>query len=77
MERLLLDVYGSIGEPDGIYAVARSGDMASQLRLMQHEGVFAFCELSVYTTSPEQRRLDNSVTMVTGCCRRASRTSSL
>ena len=44
MERLLLDVYSSIGEPDGIYAVARSGDMASQLRLMQHEGgVVASC----------------------------------
>ena len=39
MERILLDIYSGVGEPDGIYAVAQSGDIASQLRLMQHEGV--------------------------------------
>lgn len=38
VEHLLLDVYGQINEPDGIYAVARSHHMASQLRLLQHEG---------------------------------------
>ena len=30
--RLLLEVYSSINEPDGIYAVARSQDMLSQVR---------------------------------------------
>lgn len=40
MEHLLLDVYGQINEPDGIYAVARSHHMASQLRLLQHEGTW-------------------------------------
>ena len=38
MERLLLDIYGQINEPDGIYAVARSHEMTSQLHLLQHEG---------------------------------------
>lgn len=38
MERILLDVYSGVGDPDGIYAVAQSGDIASQLRLTQHEG---------------------------------------
>jgi hypothetical protein len=67
MERLLLDVYSSIGEPDGIYAVARSGDMASQLRLMQHEGAFAFCVPAQLTTLPRPSSdgLHTGVTQVT------------
>lgn len=31
LERLLLDIYSSINEPDGIYAVARSHSMLSQV----------------------------------------------
>ena len=38
MERILLDIFSGVGDPDGIYAVAQSSDIASQLRLMQHEG---------------------------------------
>ena len=38
MERILLDIYSGVGDPDGIYAVAQSGDITSQLRLTQHEG---------------------------------------
>ena len=38
MQRILQEIYSSIDDPDGIYAVAQSGDTASQLRLMQHEG---------------------------------------
>ena len=34
IERLLLDIHGQINEPDGIYAVARSHEMASQLHLL-------------------------------------------
>ncbi len=51
MKRILLDIYSSIDDPDGIYAVAQSGDTASQLRLMQHEGarqcIDTICALSV------------------------------
>ena len=43
MKRILLDIYSSIDDPDGIYAVAQSGDTASQLRLMQHEGTVSVC----------------------------------
>ncbi len=32
LEHLLLDIYSSINEPDGIYAVARSHSMLSQVR---------------------------------------------
>lgn len=32
LEQLLLDIYSSINEPDGIYAVARSHSMLSQVR---------------------------------------------
>ena len=38
VQQLLLDIYGQIDEPDSIYAVARSHELPSQLRLMQHEG---------------------------------------
>ncbi|KAL4452130.1 hypothetical protein ABPG75_007792 [Micractinium tetrahymenae] len=38
LERLLLDIYSSINEPDGIYAVARSHSMLSQLKRFEHEG---------------------------------------
>lgn len=37
-DQLLLEVYSSINEPDGIYAVARGHSMMSQLKLYEHEG---------------------------------------
>ena len=37
-DQLLLEVYSSINEPDGIYAVARGHSMLSQLKLYEHEG---------------------------------------
>ena len=37
-DQLLLDIYSSINEPDGIYAVARGHNMMSQLKLYEHEG---------------------------------------
>ena len=37
-EQLLLDIYSRIGEPDGIYAVARSHNLLSQLHVFEHEG---------------------------------------
>ncbi|KAK9806879.1 hypothetical protein WJX72_005975 [[Myrmecia] bisecta] len=40
-DQLLLDIYGQIDEPDGIYALARSHVIASQLRLYQHEGAWS------------------------------------
>ena len=38
VDQLLLDIYSSINEPDGIYAVARGHSMMSQLKLYEHEG---------------------------------------
>ena len=38
VDELLLDMYSSINEPDGIYAVARGHNMMSQLKLYEHEG---------------------------------------
>lgn len=37
-EDLLLHIYSSINEPDGIYAVASGHSMVSQLKLYEHEG---------------------------------------
>ena len=37
-DRLLLEIYSQLTEPDGIYAVARSHKLASQLHLFRHEG---------------------------------------
>ena len=37
-EQLLLDIFSQVNEPDGIYAIAQSHKMASQLRLFEHEG---------------------------------------
>ncbi len=36
-DELLLDIYSSMNEPDGIYAVARGHSMVSQLKLYEHE----------------------------------------
>lgn len=37
-DQLLLGIYSSINEPDGIYAVARGHSIMSQLKLYEHEG---------------------------------------
>lgn len=37
-DQLLLGIYSSINEPDGIYAVARGHNIMSQLKLYEHEG---------------------------------------
>jgi len=37
-DQLLLDIYSSINEPEGIYPVARGHNMMSQLKLYEHEG---------------------------------------
>ncbi len=55
MKRILLDIYSSIDDPDGIYAIAQSGDTASQLRLMQHEGARkCFDTLCAFSVSFEE-----------------------
>ena len=36
--RLLLDIYSQVPEPDGIYAAARSPKLVSQMHLFWHEG---------------------------------------
>jgi hypothetical protein len=41
VERLLLDIYSQISEPDGIYAVARSHNMLAQVWSMG--GPASFC----------------------------------
>ncbi|PSC71129.1 serine threonine-kinase ATM isoform X1 [Micractinium conductrix] len=46
VQRLLLDIYSSINEPDGIYAVARSHSLLSQLRRFEHEGDWSKALLS-------------------------------
>ena len=38
MDQLLLDIYSSINEPDGIYAVTMGQSLISQLKLYEHEG---------------------------------------
>jgi hypothetical protein len=38
---LLLDAHAASGEPDGLYAVARSHKLAAQLRLFAHEGAWS------------------------------------
>ncbi|KAK9825683.1 hypothetical protein WJX81_003257 [Elliptochloris bilobata] len=41
VDRLLLDAHAASGEPDGLYAVARSHKLAAQLRLFEHEGAWS------------------------------------
>ena len=41
VDKLLLEAYGQISEPDSIYAVARSPSLAVQLPLAEHEGSWA------------------------------------
>ena len=41
VDRLLLDAHAATGEPDGLYAVARSHKLAAQLRLFEHEGAWS------------------------------------
>ncbi|GMH43803.1 hypothetical protein BSKO_11737 [Bryopsis sp. KO-2023] len=38
VDGLLLDIYRSVSEPDGLFAVARTPHMKSQLTLVEHEG---------------------------------------
>ena len=40
VERLLLEVYAGVQEPDGLYGAARSPARACQLRLAEHEGAW-------------------------------------
>ncbi len=40
-ERLLLDIYSSVNEPDGLYAVTRSHSALSQLRRAEHGELIA------------------------------------
>ena len=41
MDRLLLEAHAATGEPDGLYAVARSHKLPAQLRLFEHEGAWS------------------------------------
>ncbi len=41
VDQLLLDAHAATGEPDGLYAVARSHKLAAQLRLFEHEGAWS------------------------------------
>ena len=41
VDQLLLDIYSSINEPDGIYAVTMGHSLNSQLKLYEHEGSWA------------------------------------
>ncbi len=41
VDKLLLEAYSQISEPDSIYAVARSPSLAVQLPLAEHEGSWA------------------------------------
>lgn len=41
MDALLLDVYELINEPDGLYALVRSSELASLTRLWEHEGLWS------------------------------------
>ena len=41
VDRLLLDAHAATGEPDGLYAVARSHKLPAQLRLFEHEGAWS------------------------------------
>ena len=40
VERLLLEIYARVREPDGIYGAARSPARTCQLRLAEHEGAW-------------------------------------
>jgi hypothetical protein len=39
-QKLLLEIYETIEEPDGIYAIARSHQAKMQAALFEHEGMF-------------------------------------
>ena len=41
VDKLLLEAYSQMSEPDSIYAAARSPSLAVQLRLAEHEGCWA------------------------------------
>lgn len=51
LDSLLLEVYSTIEEPDGLYAVARSNDLLPQLRRFEREGdwaqALATCDLAL------------------------------
>lgn len=47
VDRLLLDIYETIEEPDGIYAIARSHQARMQAALFEHEGAQALFLLSL------------------------------
>ena len=57
-DQLLLDIYSSINEPDGIYAVARGHNMVSQLKLYEHEAswdrALAGYDMMCHRTASEQ-----------------------
>lgn len=44
MDQLLLDIYETIEEPDGIYAIVRSPQAKMQAALFEHEGAM-LCQL--------------------------------
>jgi hypothetical protein len=39
INKLLLEIYETIEEPDGIYAIARSNQAQMQAALFEHEGM--------------------------------------
>jgi hypothetical protein len=59
VEDLLLLVYGGINEPDGIYAVAHSHELACQIRLYEHEGDWelAGCRAKAFCFSALSERI--------------------
>lgn len=63
-DQLLLDIYSSINEPDGIYAVARGHNMMSQLKLYEHEGswdrALAGYDMMCHRTASEQAQMTSA-----------------
>ncbi len=61
VDRLLLEAYSQISEPDSIYAVARSPSLAVQLPLAEHEGSWAEAlvshDLLMHHSAPEVGQL--------------------
>ena len=37
-QKLLLQIFAQLGEPDSIYALAQTGDLSTQTKVRMHEG---------------------------------------
>ena len=69
-DQLLLDIYSSINEPDGIYAVARGYNMMSQLKLYEHEGswdkALAGYDMMCHRSASDQGQATSATELATG-----------